>query len=72
LHPQHETSRDSETQTKEDFKASQENELEACQWFHRITVFGTNIETPTSRITEWTECHANRVGTRKQLKTLSL
>ena len=26
--------------------ASQEGDLEACQWFHGITMIGTNIETP--------------------------
>jgi len=35
-------------------------------------MIGTNIETPTSRITEWTEVQENGVGTKKQLKTLSL
>jgi len=52
LHPQHETSRESETQTNEDFKSSQESNLEACQWLYEITMIGTNIETPKSRIIE--------------------
>jgi len=32
--------------------ASQEGDLEANQWFHGITMIGTNIEMPKSRITE--------------------
>jgi len=32
----------------------------------------TNIETPKSRITEWTEFQEDEVGTKQQLKTLTL
>jgi len=35
-------------------------------------MISTNIETPKSRITEWTEFQENEVGTKYQLKTLSL
>jgi len=36
-------------------------------------MIGTNVETPTRRITEWIEFQENEVGTKKQLqKTLSL
>jgi len=45
-------------------KARQESDLEACQWFYGITMIGTNIETPKSRITEWTEFQENEVGTK--------
>jgi len=44
-------------------KASQESDLEACQWFYEITMISTNIETPKSRITEWTKFQENEVGT---------
>jgi len=27
-------------------KASQESDLEVCQWFHRIAMTGTNVGTP--------------------------
>ena len=63
LHPQHETSRDSETQRKTS-NASQESDLEACQWFHGITMIGTNIETRKRRITVWTEFQENEVATK--------
>jgi len=52
--------------------ASQEGDLEVCQWFHGMTMISTNIETPKSRITEWTEFQENEVGTKQQLKTLGL
>jgi len=45
-------------------KASQESDLEACQWFYGITMISTNTETPKSRITEWTEFQENEVGTK--------
>jgi len=48
---------------------SQESDLEACQWFREITKIGMNIETPKSRITEWTEFQEKEVGTKEQLKT---
>jgi len=35
-------------------------------------MISTNIETPKSRITEWIEFQENEVGTKWQLKTLSL
>jgi len=35
-----------------------------CQRFHGIAVISTNIETPKSRITEWTEFQENEVGTK--------
>jgi len=44
--------------------ASQESDLEACQWFYEITMIGTNIETPKSRITKWSEFQENEVGTK--------
>jgi len=49
---------------KKTSKASQESDLEACQWFHEIAMSSTNIETPKSRITEWTEFQENEVGTK--------
>jgi len=45
-------------------KASQESDLEAYQWFHGITMISTNIETPKSCTTEWTEFQKNEVGTK--------
>ena len=53
-------------------KASQEGDLEVCQWFHSITMISTNIETSKSRITEWTEFQEDKAGTKQQLKTLTL
>ena len=44
--------------------ASQENDLGACQWFQGKTRIGTNMETPKSRITEWTEFQEYEVGTK--------
>jgi len=45
-------------------KVSQESGLEACQWFHGITMISNNIEIPKSRITEWTKFQENEVGTK--------
>jgi len=72
LHTQHETFRDCEIQTKEDFKSKSRKRLTSLS-----TVSG-NINdwyeywNTQSHITEWTEFQENEVGTKQQLKTLSL
>jgi len=64
LHPQHETSCDSETQTKEDFKSKFRKQLGSLALMSLNNTDKKEALEYQSRITEWIEFKKSEVGTK--------